>query len=113
MERIQCGALAGLVAQTVTYPLEVTRRRMQTIGLVGTDTALAEIGNRTIPTVAPPTIRETIRSLYAEQGVRGFFKGVTMNWMKGPVAFGISFTTFDFVKKFLETEEERQSQRNG
>lgn len=113
MERIQCGALAGLVAQTVTYPLEVTRRRMQTIGLVGSDTALAEIGNSKMSAISPPTIRETIRYLYTEQGVRGFYKGVTMNWMKGPVAFGISFTTFDFVKTFLETDEERQSHRGG
>lgn len=113
MEKIQSGALAGLVAQTVTYPLEVTRRRMQTIGLVGADTALAEIGNPKTSMVltSPPTIKETIRNLYTEQGIRGFYKGVTMNWMKGPVAFGISFTTFDFVKTFLETEEERQHQR--
>lgn len=112
MERIQCGAFAGLVAQTVTYPLEVTRRRMQTIGLVGTDTALAGIGNSKIsPLSPPPTIRQTIRSLFAEQGIRGFYKGVSMNWMKGPVAFGISFTTFDFVKTILETEEERQHHR--
>lgn len=110
MERVQCGAFAGLVAQTVTYPLEVTRRRMQTIGLVGTDTALAEIGYSKIGSLSPPSIRETIRNLYAEQGIRGFYKGVTMNWMKGPVAFGISFTAFDFVKKFLETDEERQRQ---
>ena len=109
MERIQCGALAGLVAQTVTYPLEVARRRMQTIGLVGPDTALAEIGSSKIPAMSPPTIRETVRYLYAEQGIRGFYKGVTMNWMKGPVAFGISFTVFDYVKTFLETDEERQN----
>ena len=29
-----CGAVAGLVAQSITYPLEVIRRRMQTTGVV-------------------------------------------------------------------------------
>jgi solute carrier family 25 protein 42 len=115
MERMQCGAFAGLVAQTVTYPIEVCRRRMQTIGLVGSDTALRNLGTAsttgaaetTTAASAPPSMTATIRNLYLEQGIRGFFKGVTMNWMKGPIAFAISFTTFDAMKEIMESESER------
>ena len=32
--KLVCGAIAGLVAQSITYPLEVVRRRMQTTGVV-------------------------------------------------------------------------------
>jgi len=32
-----------------------------------------------------------------------------MNWVKGPVAFSISFTAFDTIKGLLETDEERSS----
>ena len=32
--KLVCGAVAGLVAQSITYPLEVVRRRMQTTGVV-------------------------------------------------------------------------------
>jgi Mitochondrial carrier protein len=106
VERMQCGAFSGLVAQTVTYPIEVTRRRMQTIGLVGlrNDTALTSLGCSSIrPTFqSPPSLWSTVQFLYAEQGMRGFLKGVSMNWMKGPVAFSISFTTFDMVKQLME-----------
>lgn len=118
MERMQCGALAGLVAQTVTYPIEVTRRRMQTIGLVGyrNDTALTSLGCTSVRPAStsatpPPTLTATIRDLYAEQGTRGFLKGVSMNWLKGPVAFSISFTAFDYVQKLLESPKE-QAQRH-
>ena len=33
-EKLQAGGIAGLIAQSLTYPLDVTRRRMQTVGLV-------------------------------------------------------------------------------
>ena len=48
---------------------------------------------------SPPTLISTIRDLYVEQGIRGFYKGVTMNWIKGPMAFSISFTCYDHIQK--------------
>ena len=130
MERLQCGAFSGLIAQTVTYPIEVTRRRMQTIGLVKkNDTALStclgdnkgtnsSTANTTVKasshstamTPHPPSLYSTITHLYNEQGIRGFLKGVSMNWMKGPIAFAISFTTFDHVQHILESPTERNRQ---
>lgn len=109
IERLQCGAFAGLVAQTLTYPIEVTRRRMQTIGLVEKDTALSNLGavKEHHHLDRPPSLFNTVRELYLEQGVRGFFKGVSVNWMKGPIAFSISFTAFDIVQGLMETEVER------
>lgn len=106
---MQCGAVAGLIAQSVTYPIEVTRRRMQTIGLVGDDTALASVGERSKKAAAAglPTLGGTIKGLYAEQGWRGFFKGVSMNWMKGPIAFSISFTAFDTLQSLLESDRDQ------
>ena len=44
------------------------------------------------------------RAVFREQGLRGLFKGVSVNFFKGPVAFSISFTTFDMVQGFLEGE---------
>lgn len=112
LERLQCGAFSGLVAQTVTYPIEVTRRRMQTIGLVGShETALSScLGDqKTMKSASPPTLISTVTQLYREQGIRGFLKGVSVNWMKGPVAFSISFTTFDTVQRWLEGPQSKRS----
>ena len=156
IERMICGGLAGLIAQTLTYPIEVTRRRMQTVGLLSTNdvtafsslncpittgrnTASAATTSATSSPMAstastvtrttaipgsssvssssmaaassrrmtatssssssPPTLISTIRDLYVEQGIRGFYKGVTMNWIKGPMAFSISFTCYDHIQK--------------
>jgi solute carrier family 25, member 42 len=109
-ERIQCGAFAGLIAQSVAYPIEVTRRRMQTVGLLekSGDTALGAVGSQySSKSKIPPSLAEIVRDLYAEQGIRGFYKGVSMNWVKGPVAFSISFTMFDAVQSIMETPNEQ------
>jgi len=123
VERMVCGGLSGLVAQTIAYPLEVTRRRMQTIGIVptsGVDAAVDAVGKgstrckaaeaaiRTVKPATPPSMAAIVRELYAEQGILGFFKGVTLNWFKGPIAFAISFTIFDSIQSTLSTESERK-----
>jgi len=125
VERMKCGALSGLIAQTITYPLEVTRRRMQTIGIVATsgeDAAVDVVGkahcqkggaktpSRVITPDVPPSMGRIIKELYQEQGTRGFFKGVTLNWFKGPIAFSISFTCFDAIQKSLATDTEQRFQ---
>lgn len=87
LERLLFGALAGLFGQTASYPLDIVRRRMQTSGLNG---------------VEYNSIWGTILHVYREEGFfRGLYKGVTMNWIKGPIAVGISFATFDMMQSAL------------
>ncbi|XP_077471590.1 mitochondrial coenzyme A transporter SLC25A42 [Stigmatopora argus] len=86
-ERLAFGACAGLIGQSASYPLDVVRRRMQTAGVTGHTYS---------------TISGTMREIVAEEGViRGLYKGLSMNWVKGPIAVGISFTTFDLTQILL------------
>ncbi|CAG9790721.1 unnamed protein product [Diatraea saccharalis] len=78
-----CGGAAGALAQTASYPLDIVRRRMQTAA----------------PHCA--TVPATVRHVYRSEGWRGFFKGLSMNWVKGPIAVGISFATYDAIKTSL------------
>ncbi|XP_032071814.1 mitochondrial coenzyme A transporter SLC25A42 [Thamnophis elegans] len=91
LERLAFGACAGLIGQSASYPLDVVRRRMQTAGALG---------------YSSQSILPTMRDIIREAGlVRGLYKGLSMNWVKGPVAVGISFTTFDLMQILLRKWE--------
>lgn len=62
------GGFAGLVAQTASYPLEVIRRRMQVSGAVG-EGRMMRIG-------------ETAREIWFRAGVRGYFVGLSIGYVK-------------------------------
>lgn len=62
------GGSAGLVAQTASYPLEVVRRRMQVSGAIGEGRRMK--------------IRETAREIWRRAGVRGFFVGLSIGYVK-------------------------------
>ncbi|XP_037530734.1 mitochondrial coenzyme A transporter SLC25A42 [Nematolebias whitei] len=86
-ERLAFGACSGLIGQSASYPLDVVRRRMQTAGVTGSSYL---------------TILGTMREIVQQEGIRrGLYKGLSMNWLKGPMAVGISFTTFDITHGFL------------
>ncbi|KAL7304426.1 hypothetical protein TKK_0003224 [Trichogramma kaykai] len=80
------GAVAGMVGQASSYPLDMVRRRMQTSSLRN---------QQNLGVIA------MTKKIYGEEGVMSFYKGLSMNWVKGPIAVGISFATYDLVKDFL------------
>lgn len=89
VERLLFGAVAGMLGQSASYPLDIVRRRMQTASITGSSYS---------------TIRSTIHTVVKEEGfIKGLYKGLSLNWIKGPIAVGISFTTFDISQNFLQS----------
>ncbi|CAM9811344.1 unnamed protein product [Lampetra fluviatilis] len=117
MERLLFGGCAGLLSQTASYPLDVVRRRMQTSVVTGgarmalvhggsghghpaaTAHPMLLMGEPRRAGGAYTSVLSTARLIVREEGFRrGLYKGLSMNWVKGPICTGISFTTFDFIQ---------------
>jgi len=83
LQRMGFGALAGLIGQSASYPFDVVRRRMQT-----SDKRVGML--------------ETINKIREDPApFRSMYRGMSLNWVKGPVSVGVSFTTFDLLTKLL------------
>uniref|UniRef100_A0A8R1DTK6 Uncharacterized protein n=1 Tax=Caenorhabditis japonica TaxID=281687 RepID=A0A8R1DTK6_CAEJA len=83
--RMLSGMLAGLIGQSFSYPLDIIRRRMQT---------------GRIPSGWSP-LRALVHIYHTEGLKRGLYKGLSMNWLKGPIAVGVSFTTYEKVLELV------------
>ena len=81
------GAVAGLVSQTASYPLEVIRRRMQVGGAVGD-------GHRA-------GIAETASKIWLERNWRGFFVGLSIGYVKVVPMVATSFYVYERGKWLL------------
>lgn len=82
------GAMAGLAAQTVTYPGDTVRRRMQTNGAGGS------------ARVYKNSIDCTVKMLKNE-GLKGFFKGAWTNTVRCLPGAAIQFAAYEACKKVL------------
>lgn len=87
---LACGGLAGLVAQTSSYPLEIIRRRMQVGGLLE-------------PTKFV-TFKDTIKDIYRVKGVKGFYVGLTIGYIKVIPMVAVSFLAYERMKQVLDID---------
>ncbi|KIM63496.1 hypothetical protein SCLCIDRAFT_117298 [Scleroderma citrinum Foug A] len=84
LANLAIGAVSGAVSQTVPYPFEIIRRRMQVGGLTQPDRWLGW--------------RETIRTIYTTSGLRGFYVGLSIGYLKIIPMNGISFAVWQGCK---------------
>ena len=84
-QRLVSGLVAGVVAQTFVYPLDVVRRRMQTsASAVYTSTW------------------DALSTIARQEGVRnGLYRGLTLNYLKTMPNVAIYMSLYDIVKLAL------------
>ncbi|KAF9526504.1 mitochondrial carrier domain-containing protein [Crepidotus variabilis] len=86
--KLSCGALAGSISQTLTYPFDVLRRKMQVTGMK--DNAAKYTG-----------ALHALTSIVKQEGVSGLYRGLWPNLLKVAPSIATSFFTYELVKEFL------------
>lgn len=91
LQKFGSGAFAGLLGQTASYPLDIVRRRMQTATQMG------------VSHNKYASVLGTLAFVFRKEGIRkGWYKGVSMNFIKGPISVGTSFLTYDLCSAYIK-----------
>ncbi|KAE8056039.1 hypothetical protein FH972_012841 [Carpinus fangiana] len=101
--KLACGAAAGTVGQTVAYPLDVIRRRMQMVGWKDAATVVAGEG-RSKAALEYTGMVDAFRKTVRHEGFRALYKGLVPNSVKVVPSIAISFVTYEIVKDILGVE---------
>jgi solute carrier family 25 protein 16 len=81
------GAVSGALAQTVAYPFEIVRRRMQVGGITRPDRWLRW--------------GETVKTVWDAGGWRGFYVGLSIGYLKVVPMTAMSFAVWQGMKRVL------------
>ena len=96
--KLAAGAISGAVAQTCTYPFDVLRRRFQVNTMSGMGYQYKSIW-------------DAIRTITAQEGFFGLYKGIVPNLLKVAPSMASSWLAFEMTRDFLLTlgpEEEEE-----
>lgn len=88
--KLACGGVAGAVAQTITYPFDVLRRRMQ-------------VSQSGLHSYNYKSSWEAVSMIWRSEGPLAFYKGLVPNYLKVVPAISISFVTFEAVKSAIQS----------
>ncbi|XP_033228560.1 graves disease carrier protein-like [Belonocnema kinseyi] len=91
--KLLCGGIAGAIAQSFSYPLDVTRRRMQ-LAMMNADTHKYGTG-----------MLSTMKIIYLENGItKGLYRGMSINYLRATPMVAVSFTTYELMKQLLSLD---------
>ncbi|GAA99260.1 uncharacterized protein L969DRAFT_384968 [Mixia osmundae IAM 14324] len=91
--KLCCGALAGGLSQTLTYPLDVVRRVMQVSGMSKMDYHYN-------------SAREAMVDMVRREGIRSLYKGLSINLLKVSPSIATSFATYEWVRDLTGAEHD-------
>ncbi|GAA5896925.1 uncharacterized protein JCM6883_007057 [Sporobolomyces salmoneus] len=94
---LACGAIAGAFSQTMTYPMDLLRRRMQMVGLKSDALGYQYTGSW-----------NAIKTIVQREGLKGLYRGIVPNLCKCAPAMSVQFGAYEFTKDLMDRFTEKK-----
>eukprot|EP00892_Ulva_mutabilis_P008322 jgi/Ulvmu1/5862/UM025_0124.1 len=98
--RLSAGGVAGTIGQTIAYPFDVVRRRLQVSGWDGAKRLHEDHGHAIRYRGMVDCFVRTVR----EEGAGALFKGIVPNYVKVIPSIAIAFVVYEHVCEALDVE---------
>eukprot|EP00210_Caulerpa_lentillifera_P004938 g4712.t1 len=95
---VVCGGISGLISSTITYPIDLIRRRMQLQGIGGTSKTYTSYS-------------DAIRKTWKSGGFRGFFIGITAEYIKVVPGVAMIYAFYEMSKRTLGVDRHNEGKR--
>lgn len=92
-----CSTVSSTVGQLAAYPMHVFKARMMAQGTPG----LEHVGQYN-------GFVDVMRKTFQQEGIRGFYRGITPTFLKSVPANWISYITYEFAKKYFHIEKAKK-----
>jgi solute carrier family 25 phosphate transporter 23/24/25/41 len=86
------GAIAGTAGQTVAYPLDLVRRKLQVQGFAGSFDKTSHYNG----------MIDAFRGIWKKEGIRGFYRGLWPNYLKVVPSIAITFLVYEQLKRLFK-----------
>jgi len=96
LQTLACGAIAGTVGQTVAYPLDLIRRRLQVQGFISGTQKQQYFG-----------VWDTLVRIVKTEGLVGLYRGLIPNYLKVIPSISMSFLIFENLKTVMHIKSSK------
>jgi solute carrier family 25 thiamine pyrophosphate transporter 19 len=101
-----CSATSGVLAKTMTYPLDTVRKRLQVQGF-----ELGRLGMGETPKYSG--MRDCFAKIFQCEGYRGFFKGLVPGNLKAALSTLLYFQMYELFKEQIALLRQQQDQQRN
>lgn len=101
LRSLVCGSGAGMISKTITYPFDLFKKRLQVGGF---ETARVHFGQ----VRSYRGLVDCMVQIAKEEGIRGFFKGLSPSLVKAALSTGFTFFWYEFFLNAMSNLKERR-----